>query len=290
MDFFTKFPVISLPIDRYIDRGVDWLTVEGGPFFDAVKVILLAPLLWLDHFLVWVPWPIVLLVLLGTAFWVKRSTPKDGLLLATGILAGMVFIGMLGLWEQAMKTLAIVIAATVLALLVGIPIGIAMARNNFLEAIVRPVLDMLQTMPSFVYLIPALMLFGLGKVPALLSTFIYAVPPAIRLTNLGIRQVAPEAVEAGKAFGSTPGQLLMKVQLPLAMPTIMTGVNQTIMMALSMVVVASMIGAGGLGNEVLTGISQLKVGRGLLGGLSIVVLAIIIDRFTQSLADSSKRQ
>jgi glycine betaine/proline transport system permease protein len=164
-----------------------------------------------------------------------------------------------------------------------------MARNDVAEQIIRPLLDLMQTMPSFVYLIPALMLFGLGKVPALLSTFIYAVPPAIRLTNLGIRQVAPDVIECGKAFGSTSRQLLFKVQLPLAMPTIMAGVNQTIMMALAMVVIASMIGAGGLGKEVLTGIAQLKVGKGFAGGISIVILAIIMDRITQALTQSQTK-
>jgi glycine betaine/proline transport system permease protein len=204
--------------------------------------------------------------------------------LAAGVVAGLLFIGVLGLWDAAMQTLAIVIAATFLALAVGVPVGIGMAQSDRLERLMRPLLDMMQTMPSFVYLIPALMLFGLGKVPGLIATFIYAVPPAIRLTNLGIRQVAPDVIEASQAFGSTSTQILLKVQLPLALPTIMTGVNQTIMMALAMVVIASMIGAGGLGNEVLNGIARLEVGRGFAAGMSIVILAIIIDRLTQEFA------
>jgi glycine betaine/proline transport system permease protein len=161
-------------------------------------------------------------------------------------------------------------------------VGIAMSQSDWFERMTRPMLDMMQTMPSFVYLIPTLMLFGLGKVPALISTVVYAIPPVTRFTNLGIRQVPTQMLEAGHAFGSKTGQLLFKVQLPLAMPTIMAGVNQTVMMALSMVVICSMIGAGGLGNEVLIGINQLKVGRGFTGGIAIVILAIIIDRLTQA--------
>lgn len=276
MKDFPEF--IYLPLAKWIDAIVDWITIQGEVIFDAIGAWLLVPLLNLERFLLWLPWFVVIL-LVAAAAWRLR-----GWKLALGTVAGMMFIGALGLWNLAMSTLAIVIAATVLAILIGVPVGILMARSDLLEHIIRPILDLMQTMPSFVYLIPALMLFGLGKVPALLSTFIYAVPPAIRLTNLGIRQVAPDVVECGKAFGSTSTQLLFKVQLPLAMPTIMAGINQTIMMALAMVVIASMIGAGGLGKEVLTGIAQLKVGKGFAGGISIVILAIIIDRITQGLS------
>jgi glycine betaine/proline transport system permease protein len=278
MKEFPEF--IQLPLDEWIDVIVDWVTIQGEFIFDSIGAWLLVPLLGLERFLLWLPW-FVIVILVALAAWHLR-----GWQLAAGTVVGMVFVGSLGLWNLAMSTLAIVIAATALAIIIGIPIGIAMARNDLVENIIRPILDLMQTMPSFVYLIPALMLFGLGKVPALLATFIYAVPPAIRLTNLGIRQVAPDVIECGKAFGSTSRQLLLKVQLPLAMPTIMAGVNQTIMMALAMVVIASMIGAGGLGKEVLTGIAQLKVGRGFNGGISIVVLAIIIDRITQGLTRS----
>jgi len=207
---------------------------------------------------------------------------------AVSTAIGLIFIGSLGLWVAAMKTLAIVLAATLLAIIIGVPIGIAMAQSDRFKGVIRPILDMMQTMPSFVYLIPALMFFGLGKVPALISVLIYSIPPAIRLTDLGIRQVSGDVIEAAKAFGTTSRQLLLKVQIPLATPTIMAGVNQTIMMALAMVVVASMIGAGGLGSEVLNGIARLEVGRGFNGGISIVIMAIIIDRLTQSLAKPSK--
>ncbi len=274
-----EFPeIFSLPLDKWIDALVLWLTVEGDFIFDAIGHFLLKPMLAIEKFLIWVPWFVFILAVALLAW--KLSNWK----MALGVLFGLIFIGSLGLWEDAMKTLAIVFTATGLAILTGVPTGILMAQNNRLRSVIRPLLDLMQTMPSFVYLIPALMFFGLGKVPALIAVYIYAVPPAIRLTDLGIRQVAASAVEAAKAFGATRWQILAKVQLPLAMPTIMTGINQTIMMALAMVVVASMIGAGGLGTEVLNGIARLEVGRGFNGGISIVILAIIIDRLTQSLA------
>ena len=192
-----------------------------------------------------------------------------------------------GFWPATMSTLALIAAATVISLLVGIPLGIWTARSDRVAAVVRPVLDFMQTMPAFVYLIPAAMLFGLGKVPGVLATVIFAMPPAVRLTNLGIRQVNREQVEAGVAFGCTPRQLLLKVQIPGAMPSIMAGVNQTIMMALSMVIIASMVGAGGLGNDVLASIQRLDIGLGFESGLSVVLLAIILDRITESFGASS---
>jgi glycine betaine/proline transport system permease protein len=202
-------------------------------------------------------------------------------------LFGMLFIGVIGLWDQSMTTLAIVITAVVVSILIGIPLGILAAKFDRFENMIRPILDGMQTMPSFVYLIPAVFFFGLGDVPAVVATFIYAVPPCIRLTNLGIRQVPKEIVEAGRAFGSTGMQILLKIQLPLARPSIMAGVNQTVMMALAMVVIASMIGATGLGIEVLRGIERLDVGRGFLAGTGIVILAIVIDRISQSFGKAS---
>ena len=271
---------VYIPLGDWIDTFVKWLTVEGEAFFEALGSVLLAPMLYIERFLLWLPWFVVILFF-ALAAWRLR-----GWKVSLGVVAGLFFIGSIGLWDLSMKTLAIVIAATFLAILVGIPLGILMAKNDRVKSIIRPVLDMMQTMPSFVYLIPALMLFGLGKVPALLSTFIYAVPPVMRLTDLGIRQVPEDVIEASQAFGATSWQLLRKVQFTLAMPTIMTGVNQTIMMALAMVVIASMIGSGGLGTEVLNGISRLDVGRGFNGGISIVILAIIIDRLTQGLGSA----
>ncbi len=186
------------------------------------------------------------------------------------------------LWIGTMESLSLVLASTVIAVVIGIPLGIAMARSDTVASVVRPVLDLMQTMPAFVYLIPAAMFFGLGAVPGTIATVIFAMPPVVRLTNLGIRQVHSEFVEAGLAFGCTSRQLLFKVQLPNAMPSIMAGINQTIMLSLSMVVIASMIGAGGLGNTVLTGIQRLNVGLGFEGGLAVVILAVILDRITQS--------
>jgi glycine betaine/proline transport system permease protein len=180
--------------------------------------------------------------------------------------------------------------ATILSIAMAIPMGIAMAKSDALEGAMRPVLDTMQTMPSFVYLIPAIFFLGIGIVPAVMATLIYAVPPAIRLTNLGIRLVSPDLVEAARAFGTTPTQLLIKIQLPLARPTIMAGVNQTIMMALAMVVVAALVGAGGLGGEVYAGISQLEFGRGFMGGFGIVILAVIIDRIVQGMAKDPRMQ
>ncbi|NRP21169.1 Glycine betaine transport system permease protein OpuAB [Ensifer adhaerens] len=201
------------------------------------------------------------------------------------VFAGLslALVGQMGLWAAMMETLSLVIASTVIAMIVGLPLGVAMARRDSVAAVIRPTLDLMQTMPAFVYLIPAAMFFGLGAVPGTIATVIFSMPPVVRLTNLGIRQVDVEFVEAGNAFGCTPTQLLLKVQLPNAMPSIMAGINQTIMLSLSMVVIASMIGAGGLGNTVLTGIQRLDVGTGFEGGLAVVILAVILDRLTQSL-------
>ncbi len=212
--------------------------------------------------------------------WVLSTLRQPGL--GLGLALVMMAIGVLGLWEKAMQTLALMLVATFLSVLFGIPMGIFMACSDRLRAILLPVLDAMQTMPSFVYLMPALLLFGLGKVPAIFATVVYAVAPVIRLTDLGIRLVDREVVEASEAFGATPAQRLLGVTLPLALPTIMAGINQTTMMALSMVVVASMIGARGLGEEVLLGIQRLDVGRGAVAGLAIVLLAIVMDRITQS--------
>jgi glycine betaine/proline transport system permease protein len=271
-------PYIRLPLDKWIDALVNWMVIAGQPIFNAIGSGLLYLLVRLERVLLWMPWIGIILILAALAW------RLNGWRLAVGVVAGMTFIGSLGLWEQSMRTLALVIAGTLLSIVVAVPVGILMARSDWVERLFRPILDLMQTMPSFVYLVPALMFFGLGKVPAVLATFIYAVPPAIRLTNLGIRHVPADVMEAARSFGSTPSQLLLKVQLPLAMPTIMAGINQTIMMALAMVVIASYIGAGGLGSEVLNGIARLEVGRGFNGGISIVIMAIIIDRMTQGLA------
>ena len=193
-------------------------------------------------------------------------------------VVGLVALSIFGLWDNTMRTMAVVGTATGMSVAIAVPLGILMAKSERFQAAMRPMLDLMQVMPAFVYLIPAIFFLGIGKPPAVMATMIYAVPPAMRLTNLGIRLVSPELVEAAKAFGTTPWQLLVKIQLPLARPTIMAGVNQTVMMALAMVVIAAMVGAPGLGSDVFEGVSRLEFGKGLLGGLGIVILAIIIDR------------
>ncbi|KAF0280716.1 glycine/betaine ABC transporter [Spiribacter roseus] len=268
--------IIDIPIGGWVEAGVEWVrSTLAGPldgFATGVGFVadgLESALLFLPDF--------VLAPLLVAFAWYRVGW-RFGLFAA---LALLLVVGM-GLWQETMQTLALVIGASLIALLVGLPLGITMARRDAVAMVVRPVLDFMQTMPPFVYLIPAAIFFGLGKVPGTIATVIFAMPPAVRLTNLGIRQVSQENVEAGLAFGCTQRQLLYKVQVPLAMPSIMAGVNQTIMLALSMVVIASMIGAGGLGNTVLTGIQRLDVGLGFEGGLGVVILAILLDRMTQS--------
>lgn len=275
--------IISIPLDKWIDSFVEWLTVEGAAVFGTISDVLFNLLLYVERFLLWCPWPVIIGAVMLLAWY------RTGWRLAVGVLAGFLFIGISGLWEAALQTISLLLVASIIAICIGIPIGICMSKSNRIESFVKPVLDLMQTLPSFVYLIPALMLFGLGRVPALFATCIFAVPPVIRLTNLGIRQVPMEIVEAARAFGSTGQQILLKVQLPLAMPTIMAGVNQTIMMAMSMVVIASMVGASGLGNIILRAINRIEVGQGFVSGLGIVIIAIIVDRLTAT-SFRSKRE
>ncbi|MBW2028173.1 MAG: proline/glycine betaine ABC transporter permease [Deltaproteobacteria bacterium] len=281
----NDFPeIFRIPMADWIDAAMGWLLSQWGELFDTVGKGILQFLLYLENFFLWIPW-YVLVVLIGLAAWRLMGRWWHGPLMA----ALLVLIGTFGYWNLAMRTLALVSGAVILSLVLGIPLGIAMARSNLLESVTKPILDGMQTMPSFVYLIPALMLFGLGKVPALFATIIYAMPPVIRLTNVGIREVPHSVIEAAEAFGSDSWQVLFNVQIPLARPSIMVGINQTTMMALAMVVIASMIGARGLGMEVLLAINRIEVGRGFEAGLSIVILAIIIDRLTHALAERQKR-
>ena len=279
-EWMVEFPeVIRIPLDEWVEVLMTWVVHNFGGFTDAIGDGLQQMLVILKNVLLWLPW-LVIVLLVGVLAWRVMRRWWAG-----PVMAGLMFlIGSFGYWEQAMLTLSVMIAAVILSLVVGIPAGIIMAKSDRVQYIVKPVLDAMQTMPSFVYLIPALMLFGIGQVTAVFATIIYAIPPITRLTNLGIRQVAPEILEAAQAFGSTPLQLLIKVQLPLAIPSIMVGVNQTTMMALGMSVVAAMVGAGGLGIEVLTAINRVEVGHGFTAGLCIVLLAIIIDRITGALA------
>jgi len=268
-----------------IDGFVDHLVENYASRLEDLSQPILDVLVWLEQLLRNTPWWVVVIAAIVIAFGVSR---RIGFSLAMGAL--LCLLGVLGLWDAGMQTLSLMIMATLLSVLVGIPLGILMARINWLRSIMLPVLDVMQTMPSFVYLIPVVMLFGLGKIPALIATVIYAVPPLIRLTDLGIRLVDREVLEASRAFGASSRQQLFGVQLPLALPNIMAGINQTTMMALSMVVIASMIGARGLGYEVLLGINRLEVGRGLLAGMGIVVLAVLFDRITQSYGHRVRRQ
>lgn len=279
------FPeAISFEFGIYIDAFVKWLTQNYSGFFEAIRDAILVVLNGIEAFLVWIPWWLViaLIFLLG---WRIQS-------LVSGIVfaALVTLIGALGLWELMMLTLAIVLVSVVIAILIGIPTGILLSSSKTLETVVKPLLDAMQTIPSFVYLIPAVMLFSLGKVPAVFATTVYALPPVIRLTNHAIRNVNAEMVEAAKSFGSSYWQTLIKVQLPQALPTIMTGINQTTMMAMSMVVIASMIGAKGLGMEVLMATNRLEIGKGFEAGLSIVILAIIIDRLFQGSVNKSRKR
>lgn len=262
---------------KSIDGAFEWVVINFGEALEIAFLPVLRLLNGIENGLLAVPWWLVIAAFAGLAWWSSREWK-----VALAVVFMLLFTGVFGLWEPAMATIALMVTATLLAVLIGLPLGIAMSRSDRLQSIALPVLDIMQTLPIFVYLIPFVMLFGPGKIPALLATIVFAVPPMIRLTNLGIRQVDAAVIEAVTAFGATPRQRLFSVQLPLAMPTIMAGINQTTMMALSMVVIASMIGSGGLGYQVLQGIQRLEVSRGLLAGLGIVFLAIIFDRIAQS--------
>ncbi len=266
-----------IPLGDWIEAAVDWLLIHLQPFFDFVTRVVG----WLVNnletgLLALPPWAIVgVVVLLG--LW------RVGWRFGAFALVSLALVMGMDLWPETMSTFALVVASGIVALLIGLPLGVLSAKSDLAWAIIRPILDLMQTMPPFVYLIPAAMFFGLGKVPGAIATIIFAMPPAVRLTNLGIRQVGREMVEAGLAFGCTRRQLLFKVQLPIALPSIMAGVNQVNMLALSMVVIASMIGAGGLGDTVLRGIQRLDVGLGFEGGLGVVILAILLDRISQTI-------
>lgn len=252
--------------------------IEG--FFDP----LLYFLVWFEKMLLAAPWTIVLTALLGLTYAASRSTK-----LTAGITGAFLLIGYFGMWDDTMRTLSIITVATLLSIVLGVPIGIAMARSDRVRAAITPVLDIMQTMPAFVYLIPVVMLLGIGKVPGIIAVLVYAIPPVIRLTDLGIRLVDRDVLEAATAFGATRRQRLIEVQLPLALPTIMAGVNQTIMMALAMVVIASMIGVKGLGQPVLKSITNQYFTMGLLNGLAIVAIAIMFDRVSQAYARRTQR-
>lgn len=267
-----------IPLDVWISQFVEWLVENHREFFQIIKWPVEQTLNGFDTALNTVH-PLVVIIVLALCAW--RSSGKP---LAVFTLIAMIFIGLLGLWEDTMTTLAMVLVSVLFCAIAGIPLGVASGRNDRVEKVIRPFLDAMQTTPSFVYLVPIVMLFSVGNVAGVLATIIFSMPPVIRLTSLGIRQVHPELIEASVAFGATNWQVLRKVQIPLALPTILAGMNQTIMMALAMVVIAALIGAGGLGSPVVLGLNTLDIGLAVMAGLSIVLLAMVLDRITQSMA------
>ncbi len=270
-----------IPVGDWIESGFDWVQDSMGGLFDIIADAVSTMVNGLTDLLQWPPALVTVALLAGLA-WLARG-PK----LALGSALGLLFVVSMDQWDNAMATLSLVLVAALVALALGIPLGIAAARWDGVSRVVRPVMDLMQTMPAFVWLVPVVTLFSIGVQAGLVATVIFALPPGVRLTELGIRQVDKEVVEAGQAFGGTPRQILRGIQLPLAMPTVMAGVNQVIMLALSMAVIAGLVGGGGLGGAVTTSISRLNVGLGFEAGLSVVVLAIYLDRITAAVGGSS---
>ncbi|MYZ49507.1 ABC transporter permease [Propylenella binzhouense] len=272
--------IAAIPLDDWINVVVrEWLVPNFRPFFRAMQLPVSAVLGWLDAFFNFVP----MLVFTAVLGLVADRTAGRGVAIFT--LVALVFIDLIGLWPETMTTLSMIVTSVFFCTAIGIPVGILAARSDRLWTVVRPILDIMQTIPSFVYLVPIVMLFGVGMVPGIIATTIFALPPIIRLTNLGIRNVRADLIEAAEAFGSTPWQMLRDVQFPMALRTIMAGLNQSLMLSLSMVVIAALIGAGGLGLTVYTGLGRLDVGGATAGGIGIVLLAIILDRITQGLGE-----
>ena len=265
-----------------IDDAVGWVTKEGSWLFESLSTAVTYALVYIENILKWVPWPAIVVGLALLSFAVGRWQ-----LLAFTSFA-LLFVGFMDLWENTIDTIALMVVAVTISVLIGLPLGVLAARSQLADNLMRPLLDGMQTMPSFVYLLPGILFFGLGKPAGIFATIIYAVPPVIRLTNLGIRQVPAETVEAARSFGASSRQILTTVQIPMALPTIMAGINQTTLMALAMVTIASMVAAGGLGDNVLRALQKNQPGNGAIAGLAIVFLAIIMDRLTQSVA--RKRQ
>jgi len=283
-DFLNPFDEGLVPLGDWVESGLEWTVDNFRAFFQAIRWPIDTTLNGIESALLALPDTLMLLIV-GLLAW-----QAGGRRLAIGAILSMAAIGLIGAWNEAMVTLALVLTSVTFCLLIGLPSGIWLARNDRVQTVMRPVLDAMQTTPAFVYLVPVVMLFGIGNVPGVVVTIIFALPPLIRLTNLGIRQVPEDLVEAARSFGASPRQLLFKVQLPLAMPTIMAGVNQTLMLALSMVVIASMIAVGGLGQMVLRGIGRLDMGLATIGGIGIVLLAIVLDRITQAMGRDKREQ
>lgn len=273
-----------IPFGDWVEAGIDWLIRSLGWLFTLIRKMLQGAYDGLEDVLTSVPFWVVIAAVVILAFLAK------GWKLAVGSAIGLVLITGFAQWDYAMQTLALVLLASAIALIIAIPLGILAARNDTASAIIRPILDFLQTMPAMVYLIPALMLFRLGVTPGMVATILFALAPGVRLTELGIRGVDKEVVEAGYAFGSSPGRVLRQIQLPLAMPSIMAGINQVIMLSLSMVVIAGMVGAGGLGDQVYASLNRINVGLGFEAGTSVVILAMILDRITGGFGSRDKHR
>ena len=273
-----------IPLDSWIANAVEWMVNNFRPIFQSIRLPVDRTLSYFQDMLTGIPAPFAIILFSLIAWQIANFR------MAMTTFFSLVMIGAIGVWSQAMVTLALVLTALLFCTAVGLPLGIWLAHYRRAAHVIRPLLDAMQTTPSFVYLVPVVMIFGIGNTPGVIVTIIFSLPPIVRLTILGIRQVPEDLVEAGRSFGASPIQLLFKIQLPLAMPTIMAGVNQTLMLALSMVVVASMIAVGGLGQMVLRGIGRLDIGLASLGGIGIVILAVILDRLTQALGDNSRKR
>ncbi|WP_411994546.1 choline ABC transporter permease subunit [Agarivorans sp. DSG3-1] len=280
MDFITEH---KIPLGEWMATFVDWLTYSAAGFFDSVSYTLESVIMFLVELFKWFPPSVPIVVTALLAWFLHRSIS-----LVVFIVAALLLIMNLGYWEEMLETLVLVLSATTISLLVGVPIGIVAAHKPWLYTILRPILDLMQTIPTFVYLIPTLVLFGLGVVPGLISTIIFAIAAPIRLTYLGVSRVPAELVEAGKAFGASRLKLLLKVELPAAMPNIMAGVTQCIMLSLSMVVIAALVGADGLGKPVVRALNTVNIAQGFEAGLAIVLVAIILDRLCKSPASQNK--
>ena len=281
-NILDPFENVLIPFDRWTNDGIDWLVVNFREVFLAAKAPIDIVLKSIEGFLLFLnPYVVIL-------FFVLLALQLASKKLAIGTMISFFIIGFIGAWEESMITLSLVITAVLFSVIIGLPLGIWSAKSDTVDKVLRPILDGMQTTPAFVYLIPIVMLFGIGNVPGVIVTIIFALPPLIRLTNLGIRQVPADLIEASRSFGASSSQMLWKVQIPVAMPTIMAGINQTLMLSLSMVVIASMIAVGGLGQMVLRGIGRLDIGLAAVGGLGIVLLAIILDRLTQEAGKNDK--
>ncbi|WP_253820015.1 glycine betaine/L-proline ABC transporter permease ProW, partial [Variovorax paradoxus] len=272
----------SLPVEAWINQGLGWVVEHFRPFFQTVRLPIDSTLNSVQSLLTGLP-TLAMIALIGLFAW-----QFAGRALAIGTTVALLLVAMLGIWPEAMVTLSLVLTSLVFCMVIGLPLGVLLASSDRAQRIMRPVLDAMQTTPAFVYLVPVVMLFGIGNVPGVIVTIVFALAPLVRLTNLGLRQVRPDLIEAARAYGASPWQMLVKVQLPLAMPSIMAGINQALMLSLSMVVIASMIAVGGLGQMVLRGIGRLDMGLATVGGLGIVLLAISLDRLTQAMGKSRR--